>query len=238
MKDYSKYIKSALGFILKYEIKDGIIYVYTAKSKKGEPHEYPATKENIEYFENRLEDQYQMVIENKKLITFSELSKIRSTYLIGGVAFTLSMILFALGGVVIPTITTILSVSSLILSGVFNQIYKNDLKELKVFEKFMKEKENLEENINNPNLTKYLKQETLDKIEENQTLKDNRLISNVFNIDFMDKVSLEELKNLLLRYEIDKNFHKDQRFVIPSEIKENLGITEECLKSKTRTRKK
>jgi hypothetical protein len=70
MKDYSKYIKSEYGFILdvKANMSEGTIEVTTSKTKKGQPLVYTLTKENLEKFYKRLENQYSLLIENKDKI--------------------------------------------------------------------------------------------------------------------------------------------------------------------------
>lgn len=224
MRDYSKYIQSSHGFITKYEIKDGKIYVYTSESKNKEPHIYPANKEWINSIETRLERQYNMLINNKQAIKKDYLKKISNpTRLI----FLSLIILFLLLGSIISlsNVTILPFLCSLIPSifGIFisesiiiNKKNKFD-EELSLIETYVKNKKDIEKvNVKDQNVTNYLSTRSNKVYIEKTDLKEKGIIDNIFNIDFMDSISLKELKNLLNRYLICKGLKSEQTYVNPS----------------------
>ena len=80
----------------------------------------------------------------------------------------------------------------------------------------MKHRKNIEElSKTDENVTAYLSEETLSLIEENKKLKQQGTIDSAYNIDLMDKMSLKELKKLLLRYHICESIESEQQFRIP-----------------------
>ena len=68
MNDYSKYIKSAYGFIRSYKVKNGKIQIITPRNKKSQPFEYDVTPENVSEFDERLGAQQQLLITHKEEI--------------------------------------------------------------------------------------------------------------------------------------------------------------------------
>lgn len=218
MKDYSKFIN---GFITNYEIKDNEILIHTPLTKKNEPIRRPYTKENVKRYEARLEKQYNIIIENQEeIIKFN--NKRMSKYLlvwiiISSLMTTASFIL--LGATLIPRIILGFSLASIFTAECAIGIKENNFrKELKQYVKYMKNRQNIEELAKkDENVTAYLNRETLSLIEENEKLKQQGTIDSVYNIDFMDKISLKELKKLLLRYHISESIESEQYFRIPEQ---------------------
>lgn len=231
MKDHSNFIN---GFITKYEIKDNEILIYTPLTKKNEPVRRPLTKENLKICEARLENQYKMIVEHQEEIIKFNNKKFRPLYalllVLGGVTTIMAFLL--LGTTIIPRII----LGTYILSGIATP-YIIDLKnnsfrkELKQYLKYMKNRENIEELAKiDENVTAYLNEETLSLIEENKKLNQQGTIDSVYNIDLMDKMSLKELKKLLLRYHICESIDSVQQFRIPEQkhkIKTKKLIKEE-----------
>ena len=86
----------------------------------------------------------------------------------------------------------------------------------------MKHRKNIEELAKiDENVTAYLNEETLSLIEENKKLNQQGIIDSVYNIDLMDKMSLKELKKLLLRYHICETIESTQQFRIPEQKQKN-----------------
>ena len=231
MKDYSNFIN---GFITKYEIKDNEILIYTPHTKKNEPIIKPLTKENLKKCEVRLENQYKMIAEHQEEIIKFNNKKIAPLYLLllvlGGVITIMFFLL--LGTTIISRIilgTYILS--SIITSCIIELKDNNFRKEVKRYLKYMKNRENIEELAKiDENVTAYLNEETLSLIEENKKLNQQGIIDSVYNIDLMDKMSLKELKKLLLRYHICESINSVQQFRIPEQnhkIKTKKLIKEE-----------
>lgn len=218
MKDYSKFIN---GFITNYEIKDNEILIHTPLTKKNEPIRRPYTKENIQKYEDRLENQYKIIIENQEeIIKFN--NKKTGKYLlvwiiISSLITTSSFILF--GATLISRLIFGFSLASVFTASCINEIKENNFRnELKQYVKYMKHRQNIEELAKkDENVTAYLNQETLSLINGNEMLKQQGTIDSVYNIDLMDKISLEELKKLLLRYHISESIESEQHFRIPEQ---------------------
>ena len=218
MKDYSKFIN---GFITNYEIKDNEILIHTPLTKKNEPIRRPYTKENLQKYEARLEKQYNIIIENQEeIIKFN--NKRKSKYLttwiiISSIITTASFIL--LGATLIPRLIFGFSLASIFTANCIKEMKENNFRnELKQYVKYMKNRQNIEELAKkDENVTAYLNQETLSLIEENEKLKQKGTIDSTYNIDLMDKISLKELKKLLLRYHISESIETEQQFRIPEQ---------------------
>ena len=218
MKDYSKFMN---GFITNYEIKDNQILIYTPLTKKDEPIRRPYTKENLQKYEERLENQYNIIITNQEeIIKFNskKISKYLTAWIIiSSVMTTASFIL--LGATLIPRLILGFSLASIFTTKCAIEMKENNFRnELKQYVKYMKNRKNIEELAKkDENVTAYLNQETLTMIEENEKLKQQGTIDSTYNIDLMDKMSLKELRKLLLRYHLSESIETEQRFRIPEQ---------------------
>ena len=218
MKNYSNFIN---GFISNYEIKDGEILIYTPLTKKNEPIRKALTKENINKYEGRLENQYKLIIANQDEIIKYNNKKYNLLILlftiIGAVAVGMLFILF---GTTLLTRIFFGSYLASIFAGISikEKIAKNFKQELKQYIRYMENRESIEELAHNDdNVLAYLNTDTLSKIEDNEKLKQLGTIDSAYNIDLMDKISLKELKKLLLRYQISESLEEEQNFKLPKE---------------------
>lgn len=218
MKNYSNFIN---GFISSYEIKDGEILIHTPLTKQNEPIRKPLTKENIEKFEGRLEDQYNMIIKNQEeIIEFNNKKKLPLIIflIVAGAAITvMSFILY--GTTLISRIVLGSYLASLVAGGyIEDKKEKNFRQELKNYLKYINSRDKIEAFAKkDKNVTAYLNQKTLSQIEENEKLKQQGTIDSVYNIDLMDKMSLKELKKLLLRYRLSESLEEEQTFKLPQQ---------------------
>ena len=90
--------------------------------------------------------------------------------------------------------------------------------EVKQYKKYMEHRQKIEQAAKeDENITKYLKESTISKIEENTKLKEQGTIDSVYNIDLMDKMSLQELKKLLTRYKLYTSLQEEQNFKVPQQ---------------------
>ena len=218
MKNYSNFIN---GFISSYEIKDGEILIHTPFIKKNEPIRKTLTKENIEKIEGRLENQYNMIIKNQEEIIKFNNRKILPLVIfliVAGASITaMSFILY--GTTFISRIVLGSYLASFIMGGYIKD--KKDKKfrhELKDYLKYINNRDKIEVFAEkDKNVTAYLNEDTLSKIEENEKLKQQGTIDSVYNIDLMDKMSLKELKKLLLRYRLSESLEEEQNFRIPEQ---------------------
>ena len=97
---------------------------------------------------------------------------------------------------------------------------KNFENQMHSIREYLEERQNIEERSkSDENITSYLSKKAKNKINTNNKLKKNGIIPNAFNIDFMDKADLEDLKKLLTRYSISVELEEKQYFVAPDEDK-------------------
>ena len=226
MKDYSKYIKSEYGFItnIKTNIEENTIEVTTSKSKKGQPHTYVLTKENLEKLYKRLENQYQIIINNQYRILedYKKERKIKNTLIniIGYTGLFLTVIAPLMQHLT-QAIILLISSSSILLGNHF--IEKNKEKkfkeELETYDYYIENRKNIESlDKKDNNITININTKTNNELAENQELVNQQLIDETFNIGLMDKISLKELKEILLRYKISKSLEEEQYFHIDEEL--------------------
>ena len=219
MKDYSKFIQSSYGFITKYEIVDDEIHIYTAESKKGEPHKYPANKEWISYVESRLENQYKLLFANKEMIKKDYLKK-KDMSLVVAIA-SVCAILLSLGvflslSVVWPLMLTLGAVGFAFLgnSAVLDNATKEFDEEMKILEVCINKRNEIEKRSRqDKNVTEYLSFQAAKRLANNEELRKMGTLDSSFNIDFMDKTKLKDLKKLLQRYLISVGLTEEQKFV-------------------------
>lgn len=102
-----------------------------------------------------------------------------------------------LAGVILPY-----SIGQTIVS---NKLKSFD-REMAIFEAYLKSKGDMEElSKTDPNITAYLSKSATKELNHQETLKQAGTIEHTLNIDFMDKVSLQDLRQLLSRYMISKS---------------------------------
>jgi len=240
MKDYSKFIQNSYGFITKYEIVGDEIRIYTAESEKGEPHKYPANKEWIKYVEDRLENQYRLLVDNKNIFKEEFVEKkcykiYLVTSILGSILLLASVILLLLGQSLL-SISFAVSLMAMFFgnTAIVSKMNKDFDKEIEVIEAYLNNREKIE-NISKKdrNITDYLSSKTTKRIKENKALSDCQVLDSTFNIDFMDKTSLKDLKKMLNRYFISMGMESEQTFVAPVDrIKKKNSSKKRKLKKK------
>lgn len=217
MKDYSNFIN---GFISKYEIVDDKILIYTPLTKKNEPQTKPLTKENLKKCEERLENQYRLIIENQdEIIKYNRNRKNTLLAASLGVSVATYFMLLIIFGANLLTGIALLTSLSIGLFGTLavNESEKNFKKELAQYELYMKERRQIQHQaFNDENVLTYLSDDTREKVNESYKLCQQGMTDLTFNIDLMDKMSLKDLKKLLLRYKISQSLEEEQTFKVPS----------------------
>lgn len=223
MKDYSDLIPTSYGFVTKYEIIGNEIHIYTPETKRGEPHKYPLNEEWLSKIEKRLENQYQLIIENRQIVKKFKIkkliAKIAPPMNIGGVLFVITAIICAINNILLwfPLFLTALLLI-LVQRPIIKKYAKQVDNELNLIEAYLQNKDNIEElTQNDPNITKHLSKNTKKQLIENQNLKEKGSITSVFNVDFMDKTNDKDLRKILDRYTISKSLLEPQTFVKPFE---------------------
>lgn len=229
MKDYSKYIKSEYGFITNIDtnIENKTIEVTTSKTKKGKPHVYKLNQENIKKLYNRLENQYKILIENKdeilEKINKEIESKTQWIQYIGCaiiVLITARMIIDGIISMKISTTIGLIAGEAMIYGPLaaikqnkksFNSMietYKYYLANRHEIEALVRHDENILSNVND---------KTYEEIENNQKLRGKNITQEIFDIQFMDKISLKQLKEIISNYQISKALEEEQYFYIEEE---------------------
>lgn len=230
MNDYSKYIKTAHGFIFNYTIENGKIYIHTARSKKKKPHEYELTEENKRKYDDRLGKQYTILHENKDEIK-ADISKTarKVIYTFGGTVIALAtaagFVLNALGGpIIIPTIGIVISALAMfggeIALGCWKNAFDNYIADQM---HYMKERAMMEEySAQDKNITKHISQhaQTIIKAKEDLRNKSN-IHTEIFDVDFMDKISAEDLRALRNAYLISIGLEQDPKYCSPTQTKKS-----------------
>lgn len=221
MKDYSKYIKSEYGFItdIKTNIEENTIEVTTSKSKKGEPHVYVLTKENLEKLYERLENQYKLLINNQfRILEDHKNERKRKTKWIDIVGFAgLALTAFVSFVSFIQAMFLLILSSSILLGKHFiEKNQENKFKEeLETYKYYIENRKNIEsQDKKDNNITININTKTNNELVDNQELVNQQLIDETFNIGLMDKISLKQLKEILLRYKISKSLEEEQYFHI------------------------
>lgn len=222
MKDYSLFYKKPAGFITNYKIENKEILVYTAKTKKGEPHRYPATEQWINHFEERLMNQYIEIIKHQDQII--EYNKKRKSILYKALFGTfLALYLISLIFTNGPTIAgTVLAITSYAIThSIFKLIAKKQEKkfksELKEYEQYINEREEIEKRLTkDKNITSYLSEKTQSEIKEREQQKNNGKVSEILDISFMDRTPIKDLSKMYEKYEISRSLEDSQTFYIPN----------------------
>lgn len=218
---YAKYIKSRYGFVIDYVLKDNQLLVHTSETKLSEPQLEEATPERFKYYEERKETQYKLIIQNQDKIIKENSIKARTIiYIISALLIIASFCLTPLNIPLVYTASCFMGGVSLIALGeTAIALVKDSFKsKLKTYNEYIKNCEKIEQRAKTDrNITQYLNQESVAIIKQNKTLKKHGYIENVFNIDLMDKMTLQEIRQLLLRYKISQALEETQTFNIPGE---------------------
>lgn len=225
MKDYSKFIQSSYGFITRYEIVGDEIHIYTAETEKGEPQKMVATKENVAMVEERLENQYRMLLNNKDAIKEETFKKVRTGLLKGfGIGFGVVLIATVIMWIMNLVFPAIFVAIAALLGGaglgahILAQMDAKFESEMKAFKTYLEDRKSIEERSkSDDNITSYLSKKAQNKLTANNKLKKNGIITDTLNIDFMDKSDLEDLKKLISRYLISVSLGEKQYFVNPTD---------------------
>lgn len=228
VKDYSKFIQSSYGFITKYVVEKDQLFVYTTENEKNKPHVYSVTKDSLKYIDERLENQYMLVLKNRKLIEDDYSKNVCDKIIKGGevVLYTLLAIMLFVSGLlnaVWPLISGLFFGACIFISSTLFADYKRrKFKEhLDLCQDYLNNRENLsKKRANDSNVIRNLSCDTLDLIEKKEKQKDMGLIENAFDVDLMDKMQLEDLRRLLIDYRICEGIKSEQTFVnIPEDKK-------------------
>ena len=227
MKDYSNFIQTPYGFIRKYEIVDNQLFVYTSENEKGKPHIYTATKENISYIDERLGNQYRLILKNRRIIKDEFMKK--KSGVARNIGITLLIISLLIGiitslglGWALPMLISGLAGFVFTVSGnaIADHMETKFDEELDLYQEYLNNREKISvKKDQDTNVTRYLSDNAANNIKEKEQLRNSGLIEIPFDIDFMDKIKLKDLRNLLTSYYICEDLKRRQSFLVPEAYK-------------------
>lgn len=206
MNDYSKYVNIPEDFILSYEVENDGITIKTKENPKGDKDKPPVTKNNIKECENKLKDQYITLIQKQEKILQENIDKRIKIVSLLAIVLTVICILTSEFSDLLGMIFCGMAVSTTIIGSICTVLYQKIFKsEITTYKKFLTERKEIEQtNQIDKSITQNLSKPTREILRTNHKLKNEGLIDQVFNINFMDKASLIDLKKILERYCISR----------------------------------
>jgi len=203
MKDSSKFFKRPEGFITKVNVEGEEIVVTFSKSSKSKKPEfrYVLNKDGLDFCEERLQNQYREVYNDRKRITDNSISTILA--ILGGVIgygflycymnelTSLLPILFGVGSLDLIGIVLNESVKSGRRREIATRYECIELQD--EFEQAAEEEENITRNISKNG------QFLLDKQRQ---LKEDGYTDNVYNTFFIDEASIDDLREISAKLKI------------------------------------
>lgn len=217
MKDYSKYFENPCSFITNILVDEEKEEIYVTFANNI-VNKYPCTKENIKFLYQRLEDQYSMSFANSEKVSSN---KARSFFI--GTALTAAVFLAVTLGLNLP-VSSILAYGAIGCVGVsvggftFNElaIIGKNRKTLKIYESYLKNREFLEEAaFKDQNILSKVSEEGRENLrKENGLIGKNLLeLGETFNVNWMDKASLNDLKTIATQLKIYQGLQQPVEFV-------------------------
>ena len=217
MKDYSKYFENPCSFITNILVDEESEEIYVTFANNI-VNKYPCTKENIKFFYQRLEEQYSMSFSNSEKVSSN---KARSFFI--GTALTAAIFLAVTLGLNLP-VSSILAYGAIGCIGVsvggfaFNElaVIGKNRKTLKIYELYLKNRESLEEAaFKDQNILSKVSEEGRENLrKENGLIGKNLLeLGETFNVNWMDKASLNDLKTIATQLKIYQGLQQPVEFV-------------------------
>lgn len=217
MKDYSKYFENPCSFITNILVDEEKEEIYVTFANNI-VNKYPCTKENIKFLYQRLEEQYSMSFANSEKVSSN---KARSFFI--GTALTAAVFLAVTLGLNLP-VSSILAYGAIGCIGVsvggfaFNElaVIGKNRKTLKIYELYLKNRESLEEAaFKDQNILSKVSEEGRENLrKENGLIGKNLLeLGETFNVNWMDKASLNDLKTIATQLKIYQGLQQPVEFV-------------------------
>ena len=229
MKDYSQFMTNKEAFIKNYEIVGNSIYVYFANTSERKPNIYDLTEENLKMLNKRLEEQYEILIQNNEKMMKSKLAKILMLLSLPFAIFgALGLANVGLDGAI--CINSLLISGGLITTGLITKIVKENknFEEISTYAYYLDNKEVISKTKEkDENIERYISKEAKNLLEVQEQLQEEGLIEEVFNVNFMDNASLKDLKEIIHRLKIYQGLNEGQEYI---------DSKEEKTKTKTKTK--
>lgn len=216
MKDYSKFMESSESFILNYEVDGDEIKVNFANTDSKKPNIYKATKEKISEIEKRIEKQYWILINNyKEMTNVKNIQKNKKISKIAGLIGPVVGIIFA-----ILTKTTVLAAMGIGISlvsfaacSIANLKIKKTEEKINTYKSYLENKDSLlQATKDDKNITRYLSESGQTKLQNQEGLVKSKKIDTPYNTNFMDKLSLKDLKLISERLKIYQSLQQEVKF--------------------------
>lgn len=231
MKDYSNFFKHPEAFITDIDInyENGIMLVTFSDD---ETNTYPATKENITRFRKKLEAQYKGVIANPKKVTSD-----KKTLIIGLVSLSVAVVsaiayaatslfptLYNLGSIFTPDkLYGILGTDIVLATVGITASKKSKSKHLEELETYGYILENMEEleiaSESDNNILANVSEETIKQVEVQEELKEAGIVDNIFNVLSMDRIDIEDLRELSNQLKRYKGLKSEPELKISTDVK-------------------
>lgn len=217
MKDYSKYFENPCSFITNIEVDEESEEIYVTFANNV-VNKYPCTKENIKFLYQRLEDQYSLSFVNSEKVSSN---KARSFFI--GTALTAATFLAVMLGFNLP-VSCILAYGAIGCVGVsvggfvFNElaVIGKNRNTLKIYESYLKNRESLEEvAFKDGNILSKVSEKGLDNLHKENALVGKKLLElgETFNVNWMDKASLSDLKTIATQLKIYQGLQQPVEFI-------------------------
>lgn len=217
MKDYSKYFENPCSFITNILVDEESEEIYVTFANNI-VNKYPCTKENIKFFYQRLEEQYSMSFANSEKVSSN---KTRSFFIV--TALTAAVFLAVTLGLNLP-VSSILAYGAIGCVGVsvggfaFNElaVIGKNRKTLKIYELYLKNRESLEEAaFKDQNILSKVSEEGRENLRKENGLigKNLQELGETFNVNWMDKASLNDLKTIATQLKIYQGLQQPVEFV-------------------------
>ena len=202
MDDYSKYFEKPSEFVNNYEIENDEIVINTKNTDQGSIRRKQATKTRIKYYEKKLEHQYKTIIRKQEKILQDKINIKTIIYYAITVTICILSIISSSFSDILGMLLCGTSILTLLISSIDNAIFTIRFKsKLNLYEVFIREKKQIEKTYeSNQNITKGLSPKSLNILNHNRDLKERNLIDSIFNIDLMDKISLQDLRKIIYAY--------------------------------------
>lgn len=231
---YAKYIQN---FMKSFKINDQKVEIQTESNVKNRPLSYELNSRIIEKCNDKLDMQYQIIVDKKDEIKkdLTKSNKILTAIL--GIIFVLTFGLYILIPATIGTslllglkIATIASAALTVISATTLVIKNINFENIiNIINGYKKNRKNIEITMDyDENITKYLSDDTKIVLSEKKIQVEKGNATEILDIDFMDKLfdkkikGRRELINLLNMYKAVICLRQEPTYIAPFEEKESL----------------
>jgi len=220
MKDYSKFFKYPEVFVTNIESNNKSIKLTL---RNDDVVEYPLTRENINKFYNRLQEQYIKVVNH-----MNKVSNNRKTFPLILLTLILAITSYFGYSYQYETLATILTFGGVVsLAGACTNeliIKPNNKEKLSVYKDFLEHMDEFSKAIEKDSNILSVSKDTSKVLEQEKKLQSEGLIDDSININFMDKAKLEDLKLMSKRLKIYQELNLPVIFIGDKHKNEDIKV--------------